>query len=64
MVATDIGGRCSCSVKEDIGSMGVAGRVDDLMMGSVSVREDGDKIEVADIVEVMDGMEGVGMKSG
>ena len=44
--------------------MGVAGRVDDLMMGSVSVREDGDKIEVADIVEVMDGMEGVGMKSG
>ena len=44
--------------------MGVAGRVDDLMMESVSVREDGDKIEVADIVEVMDGMEGVGMKSG
>ena len=44
--------------------MGVAGRMDDSMMGSVSVREDGDEIEVVDIVEVMDGMEGVGIKSG
>ena len=59
----DTGGRCSCSVKEDIGSMGVAGQVDDSMMGSVLVREDGDEIEVVDIVEVMDGMEGVGIKS-
>ena len=60
----DIGGRCSCLVKGDIGSMGVAGQMDDSMMGSVSVREDGDEIEVVDIVEVMDGMEGVGIKSG
>ena len=44
--------------------MGVAGRVEDLMMGSVLVREDGDEIEVVDIVEIMDGMEGVGMKLG
>ena len=60
----DTGGRCSCSVKGDIGLMGVAGRVDDSMMGSVLVREDGNEIEVVDIVEVMDGMEGVGTKSG
>ena len=44
--------------------MGMAGWVDDLMMESVLVREDGDKIEVVDIVEVMDGMEGVGIKLG
>ena len=60
----DTGGRYSCSVKGDIRSMGVAGRVDDSMMGSVLVREDGDEIEVVNIVEVMDGMEGVGIKSG
>ena len=44
--------------------MGVAGWMDDSMMGSVSVREDGDKIEVVDIVEVMDRMERVGIKLG
>ena len=60
----DTGGRCSCSVKGDIGLMGMAGRVDDSMMGSVLVREDGDKIEVVDIVEVMDGMEEVGIELG
>ena len=60
----DVGGRYSCSVKGDIGSMGVAGQVDDSMMGRMSVREDGDEIEVVDIVEVIDGMEGVGIKSG
>ena len=60
----DTGGRCSCSVKGDIGLMGVAGWVEDSIMGSVLVRENGDKIEVMDIVAVMDGMEGVGMKSG
>ena len=59
-----MGGRYSCSVKEDIGSMGVAGRVDDSMTGRVLVREDGDEIEVVDIVEVIDRMEGVGIKSG
>ena len=64
IVATDTGGRFSCSTKGDIGSMGEAGWVEDLMMGRVLVREDGDKIEVVDIVEVMDGIEGAGTKSG
>ena len=59
----DTGGRCSCSVKGDIGSMGVVGQVDDSMTESVLMREDGDEREVVDIVEVMDGMEGVGIKS-
>ena len=58
-----MGGRYSCSVKGDIGSMGVAGQVDDSMTGRVLVREDGDEIEVVDIVEVTDRMEGVGIKS-
>ena len=64
VVVTDVGARYSCSVKGDIGSMGVAGQVDDSMMGRVSVREDGDEIEVVDIVEVIDGMEEVGIKLG
>ena len=64
VVVMDTGGRPYCLVKGDIGSMGEAGRVENLMMGSVLVREDRDEIEVVDIVEVMDGMEGVGIKSG
>ena len=64
VVVTDTGGRFSCLMKGDIGSMGEAGRVEDLMIERVLVREDGDKIEVVDIVEVMDGIEGVGTKSG
>ena len=64
IVATDTGERFSCSTKGDIGSMGEAGQVEDSMMERVLVREDGDEIEVVDIVEVMDGIEGVGMKSG
>ena len=59
----DVGGRYSCSIKGDVGSMGVAGRMDNSMTGRVSVREDGDKIEVVDIVKIIDGMEGVGIKS-
>ena len=64
VVVTDVGGRYFCLVKGDIGSMGVAGQVDNSMMGRVSVREDGDEIEVVDIVQVIDGMEEVGIKSG
>ena len=64
IVATDTGGRFSCLTKGDIGSMGEAGWVKDSMMGRVLVREDGDKIEVVDIVEVMDRIEGAGTKSG
>ena len=44
--------------------MGEASWVKDLMMERVLVREDGDEMEVVDIVEVMDRIEGVGMKSG
>ena len=44
--------------------MDVAGRMDDSITGRVLVREDGDEIEVVDIVEVIDRMEGVGIKSG
>ena len=64
VVVTDTGGRFSCLTKGDIGSMGEAGRIEDSMMGSILVREDGDEIEVVDIVEVMNGMEGVGIKLG
>ena len=64
VVETDVGGRYSCLVKGDIGLIGVAGRVDDSMRGRVLVREDGDEIEVVDIVEVIEGMEEVGIKSG
>ena len=59
-----MGGRYSCSVKGDIGSIGVAGRVDNSMRGRVLVREDGDEMEVVDIVEVIEGREEVGIKSG
>ena len=59
----DVGGRYSCSAKGDMGSTGMAGRVDDSMTGRVSAREDGDEMDVEDIVEVIDGMEGVGMRS-
>ena len=33
------------------------------MTGRVSVREDGDEMDVEDMVEVIDGMEGVGVRS-
>ena len=45
MVATDIGGRCSCSEKGDTRSTGVVGWVDDSMMGSVLEREDEECVE-------------------
>ena len=64
IVVTDMGGRFSCLMKGDIGLMGEAGRIEDSMMDSVLVREDGDEIKVVDIVEVMNGMEGVGIKLG
>ena len=44
--------------------MGVAGQVDDSMTERVLVREDRDEIEVVDIVEIIDRMEEVGIKSG
>ena len=60
----DMGGRISCLTRGDVGYIGEAGRVEDLTMGRVSVREDGDEMEVVDIVEVIEGIEEVGMKSG
>ena len=63
VVATDMGGRFSCLMRGDMGSIGEVGWVEGLMIGRMSVREDGDEIEVVDIVEVMDGIEGVGTKS-
>ena len=62
IVAMDTRGRFSCLMKGDIGLIGEAGRMKDSMMGRVLVREDGDEIEVVDIVEIMDGIEGVGTK--
>ena len=59
-----MGGRYSCSVKGDIGLIGVGGQVDNSMRGRILVREDGNEIEVVDIVEVIEGMEEVGIKSG
>ena len=59
----DVGGRYSCSAKGDMGSTGVTGRVDDSMTGRVSAREDGNEMDMEDIVEVIDGMEGVGIRS-
>ena len=53
IVAMDMGGRFSCLTREDLG-----------LIGEAAVREDRDEIEVIDIVEVMDGIEEVGMKSG
>ena len=53
IVAMDMGGRFSCLTREDLG-----------LIGEAVVREDRDEIEVVDIVEVMDGIEKVGMKSG
>ena len=44
--------------------MGETGQVKDSMMGRVLVMEEGEEIEVVDIVVVIEGMEDVGTKSG
>ena len=44
--------------------MGETGQVEGSMMGRVSVIEEGENIEVVDIVVVIKGIEDVGMKSG
>ena len=48
----------------DMGSIGEVDQVEGLMMGRISVRENRDEMEVVDIVEVINRIEGVGMKSG
>ena len=60
----DTRGRVSCSMRGDVGCMGEMGQVEGLMMGRVSVIEEGEEIDVVDIVVVIEGIEGVGMKSG
>ena len=58
------GGRVSCSMKGDVGCMGETGQVEGLMMGRVLVIEEGEEIDVINIAVVIEGIEGVGMKSG
>ena len=60
----DTGGRTSCLTRGDMESIGKVGQVEGPMMGRALVREDGDEMEVVDIVEVIDEIEEVGMKSG
>ena len=60
----DTGGRISCSMREDVGWMGEMGWVKGLMMGRVLVIEEGEEIDVINIAVVIEGIEGVGMKSG
>ena len=50
--------------KGDVGYIGETGWMEDLMMGRVLVKEDGEEIDVVNIVEVIEGIEEVGMKSG
>ena len=64
MVVMDIGGRVSCSMRGNVGCMGKTGRVEGLMMGRVSVMEDGEEIEVVDIVEMIEEIDEVRMNSG
>ena len=64
VVVMDMGGRVSCSTRGDVGYMGETGQVEGSMMGRVSVIEEGENIEVVDIVVVIKGIEDVGMKSG
>ena len=64
MVVMDTGGRVSCSTRGDMGCMSETGQVEGSMMGRVSVMEDGEEIEVVDIVEVIEGIDEMRMKSG
>ena len=60
----DTGGRTSCSTRGNVGSTSEVGWVEGSTMRRVSVRQDGDKMEVVDILEMIEGIEEVGMKSG
>ena len=64
VVVMDMGGRISCSTREDVEYIGEMSWVEGSMMGRVLVIEDGKEIDVVDIVEVIKGIEEVGMKSG
>ena len=60
----DTGGRISCSMRGNMGCMGETDQVEGSMMGRVLVIENGEEIEVVDIVEVIKGIDDVRMKSG
>ena len=64
VIMMDTGGRVSCSTRGDMGYINKTGQMEGLMMGRVSVIEDGKKIEVVNIVEVIKGIEDVRTKSG
>ena len=64
IVAMDTGGRVSCSTREDMGFIGEMGWMEGLIMGRVSVIEEGEEIDMVDIVGVIKGIEDMGMKSG
>ena len=60
----DTGGRTSCLTRGDVRSTGEAGWMEGSTMGRVLVREDEDEMEVVDIVEMIEGIEEVEIKSG
>ena len=64
VVVMDMGGRISCSTREDVEYIGEMSWVEGSMMGRVLVIEDGKEIDVVDIVEVIKGIEDVRTKSG
>ena len=64
VVVMDTGGRISCSTRGDMRYIGKTGQVDGSTMERVLVIEDGEEIDVVDMVEVIEGIEEVGMKSG
>ena len=60
MVVRDIGERVSYSVKGLSGCIGEMGQVDDLMIGRVSVMDEGEEMEVDNIAIIIEGIEEVG----
>ena len=60
----DIEERVSRSTRGDVGCMKETGQMEGSMMGRVLVMEEGDEIEVDNIAVVIEGIEGMGIKSG
>ena len=64
VVVKDTGERISCSTRGDVKYISETGWVEGSIMGRVLVIEEGEEIDVVDIVEVIKGIEDVRMKSG
>ena len=64
VVVRDIGGRVSCSVKGLLGSIEETGQMNNLVIGRVSVTDEGEEMEMDDIAIVMKEIKEVGIKSG